>query len=85
MAYTLVQLAPGSYDVDRDGSVIASLAREPGQKSSMSKWHVELLEATPRAKRPLPFTDQVHTFASFEEAVGWLGATGEARECGSRA
>ncbi|GJD50525.1 hypothetical protein OPKNFCMD_3268 [Methylobacterium crusticola] len=75
MAYTLVQLAPGSYDVDCNGHVVASLVREPGRTPSMARWHVELLEATPRAKRPPPFTDQIHTFPSFEEAASWLDAT----------
>ncbi|TNC06269.1 hypothetical protein FF100_34815 [Methylobacterium terricola] len=73
MTYTLVRLASGSYDVDLDGGIIASLVLEPKQGRSASRWHVELLEATPRAKRPAPFSDQTHTFSSFEEAVSWLG------------
>ena len=73
MTYTLVRLASGSYDVDLDGNPIASLVLEPGRGRSSSRWHAELLEAIPRAKRPAPFTDQTHTFPSFEEAVGWLG------------
>ncbi|KMO42116.1 hypothetical protein VQ02_03970 [Methylobacterium variabile] len=73
MPYTLVRLASGSYDVDLDGSIVASLVLEPRRGRSPLRWHVELLEATPRAKRPAPFTDQTHTFLSFEEAVSWLG------------
>jgi len=74
MTYTLTRLAFGSYDVNLDGSIIASLVHEPGRERALSKWHVELLEATPHVKRPAPFSDQTHTFPSFEEAAGWLGA-----------
>lgn len=73
MTYTLTRLAPGSYDVDLDGSTIASLVHEPDRRRASSKWHIELLEATPPVKRPAPFSDQTHTFASFEEAADWLG------------
>lgn len=73
MTYTLTRLAPGSYDVDLDGSIIASLVHEPGRGRALSKWHIELLGATPRVKRPAPFSDQTHTFSSFEEAADWLG------------
>ncbi len=72
MTYTLVRLASGSYDVDLDGSIVASLALERRRGRTSSRWHVELLEAVPRAKRPTPFTDQIHTFSSFEDATGWL-------------
>jgi hypothetical protein len=45
MAYSLVRLAPGSYDVLRDGVVIAGVVRS-GQTSDAT-WTVELLQDLP--------------------------------------
>jgi hypothetical protein len=69
--YTLVQLAPGSYDVLLNGTIIASLAR--GGWDSRSIWSAELLEDLPPGQRPEPFTGLEHRFATFEEARAWLG------------
>ena len=67
MRYRLVQLASGSYDVERDGKVIASLVRG----SASSRWYVELLDE--RLPHPAPFTAARHRFGSLGEAVAWLG------------
>jgi len=54
-----------------DGVVIASLVRS-GEKD-YTIWTVELLENAPSSKRPPPFTQPEHSFASLEEARAWLG------------
>jgi hypothetical protein len=46
MVYTLERLAPGSYDVVLDGTIVASLVRS-GQTSDAT-WTVELLEDMPQ-------------------------------------
>jgi hypothetical protein len=69
--YKLVQLARGSYDVLLNGTIIASLARNGWDSSSL--WSAELLEDLPPGKRPNPFTEVEHRFATFEEARAWLG------------
>ncbi len=69
--YKLVQLAPGSYDVLLHGTIIASLARNGWDSQSI--WSAELLEDLPPGKRPQPFTEVEHRFATFEEARVWLG------------
>ena len=71
MAYSLVRLAPGSYDVLRDGVVIAGVVRS-GQTSDAT-WTVELLQDLPPQERPAPFMDIEHSFASLDEARTWLG------------
>ena len=53
MVYSLVRLAPGSYDVLRDGVVIAGVVRS-GQTSDAT-WTVELLQDLPPQERPAPF------------------------------
>ena len=60
MPYTLSRLAPGSYDVLRDGVIIAT-------------WTVELLVDVHPRRRPAPFTETGHTFGSLEDAQKWLG------------
>ena len=70
MAYQLSQLAPGSYDILLDGTVVASLVRS-GQTES-STWTVELLEETLPSDMPTPFTEHEHTFGSLKEAWQWL-------------
>jgi hypothetical protein len=69
--YTLVQLAPGSYDVLLHGTIMASLARNGWDSQSL--WSAELLEDLPSGERPEPFTEVEHQFATFEEARAWLG------------
>lgn len=70
MTYELSQLAPGSYDVLLDGTVVASLVRS-GQTES-STWTVELLEEVLPSEMPTPFTEHEHTFGSLREAWQWL-------------
>jgi hypothetical protein len=71
MPYTLVRLAPGSYDVVRDGEVIAGLVRSG--ETSDATWTAELLQDLPLQERPAPFTMIEHRFGSLEEARAWLG------------
>lgn len=70
MTYKLSQLAPGSYDVLLDGTVIASLVRS-GQTES-STWTVELLEEVLPSDMPMPFTAHEHAFGSLKETWQWL-------------
>jgi hypothetical protein len=71
MPYRLSRLAPGSYDVLLDGSVIASLVRSG--ETQNATWTVELLVDLPPGERPTPFTEIEHTFGSLEEVQEWLG------------
>jgi hypothetical protein len=68
VTYRLVQLAPGSYDVESDGKIIASLVRD---SRASSRWSAELLDDLP--PHPPPFTSTRHKFGGFAEAVTWLG------------
>ena len=72
MAYSLVRLALGSYDVLRDGEVVAALVRSG--ETSDAAWTAELLEDLALSERPAPFTEIEHRFTSFEEAKHWLAA-----------
>jgi hypothetical protein len=72
MGYTLARLAPGSYDVVLDGTIVASLVRT-GQPNDAT-WTAELLEDLPPEARPAPFTELEHRFGTLEEARLWLGA-----------
>ena len=69
--YRLIRLAPGSYDVEVEGAVVASLVRDGNHGHHGVTWYAELLDET--GLRPLPFTEPVHQFASFDEAAAWLG------------
>ncbi len=83
MAYTLIRLAPGSYDVLRDGKIVAALVRS-GEPSSAT-WTAELLTDLPLSDRPAPFTELEHSFSSHEEASVWLeikGVTPMTEACG---
>ncbi len=71
MAYSLIRLAPGSYDVLRDGELVAGLVRN-GSNSDAS-WTAELLLNVPSEDRPAPFIRPEHVFRSLEEARAWLG------------
>lgn len=73
MAYTVEQLAPGSYDVLLDGVVIASLVRNVHRSGPADTWSAELLNEMPAIKRPVPFTNQRHVFKSRPAALEWLG------------
>ncbi|MGX9984635.1 hypothetical protein [Methylobacterium fujisawaense] len=73
MAYTVEQLAPGSYDVLLDGVVIAALVRIVPRSRPSDTWQIELLDEMLPAARPGPFTSQWHTFRSRAAALEWLG------------
>ena len=71
MTYRLIRLAPGSYDLELDGKVMASVVRDGSHRHHAAGWFAELLdEAGPK---PAPFTEPVHEFGSFDEAAAWLG------------
>jgi hypothetical protein len=72
MTYSLVQLAPGAYDLLLNGEVIGSVVRA-GHHSKDTTWTAELLEDLPRIKRPAPFEEIEHDFATLEEVCAWLG------------
>ncbi len=84
MAYALIRLAPGSYDVVQDGELVAGLVRSGS--TSDATWTVELLRDLPRQERPSPFTELEHSFASMDEARAWLGGAAilPARESAGR-
>ncbi len=71
MPYTLSRLAPGSYDVLLDGTIVASLVRSG--ETDNATWTAELLEDLHPRRRPAPFTEAEHLFRSLEEARQWLG------------
>jgi hypothetical protein len=53
MTYRLIRLAPGSYDLELDGEIVASV-REASESHGAATWFAELLdEAGPT---PRPFT-----------------------------
>ena len=71
MTYTLVRLAPGSYDVVLNGVIIAGLVRSG--PSAEATWIAELLVDLAPEERPAPFSELEHAFGSLEEARTWLG------------
>jgi hypothetical protein len=73
MAYTVEQLAPGSYDVLLDGVVIAALVRVVSRSGPSDMWQIELLDEMAADQRPAPFTSQWRTFNSRPAALEWLG------------
>ena len=79
MAYSLLRLAPGSYDVLLDGAIVASLVRSGSNDKPI--WTVELLEDVSPERMPAPFTKLEHSFRSLEEARAWLGGA-EIRDVG---
>jgi hypothetical protein len=70
--YKLIRLAPGSYDVVRNGAIVAGVVRTE-TPSRVVTWTAELLDDLPPSQRPAPFTELEHQFASLEEARAWLG------------
>ena len=71
MTYRLTRLAPGSYDLELDGELIASVVRDGNHGHHAVRWFAEILdEAGPR---PAPFVKSVHEFGSFDEVAAWLG------------
>ena len=79
MTYTLLRLAPGSYDVLLNGVIVASLVRSG--ETDNATWTAELLADDPPWRRPAPFKEAEHTFRSLEEAQKWLGGA-EIRDTG---
>jgi hypothetical protein len=72
MTYNLIQLAPGAYDLLLHGEVVGSVVRtNPYQPYT---WTAERLEDVPLSRRPAPFTELEHVFASLEDLCDWLGA-----------
>ncbi len=67
MTYRLVQLAPGSYDVELGGQVVASLVKSATSK----RWSAELLDES--GPRPAPFRKAAHWFGTLNGAQEWLG------------
>ena len=71
MTYSLIQLAPGAYDLFLDGEVMGSVVRN-GSRQPYT-WTAELLEDLPRDQRPAPFREVEHDFPTLEELCSWLG------------
>ena len=72
MTYNLIQLAPGAYDLLLNGQVMGSVVRA-GHSSKNTTWIAELLEDLPHSRRPAPFKEIEHDFATLEEVCAWLG------------
>jgi hypothetical protein len=70
MTYTLSKLAPGSYDLHRDGTLMGGVVRN-GERATT--WRAELLEEYPSGGMPKPFTEPEHKFPSLEAILDWLG------------
>lgn len=71
MTYSLIQLAPGAYDLLLRGEIIGSVV-QTGQGRELA-WTAELLEDLPPGHRPPPFFAQEHEFRTLEELCHWLG------------
>lgn len=71
MTYSLIQLAPGAYDLLLSDTIVASVVRS-GLRQPYT-WTAELLEELPMGQRPAPFREIEHSFASLEELCAWLG------------
>ena len=72
MTYSLIQLAPGAYDILLNGEVMGSVVRT-GYRSTDTTWTAELLEDLPQSKRPAPFVEIEHSFPTLEDLCAWLG------------
>jgi hypothetical protein len=72
MTYSLIQLAPGAYDLFLNGELMGSVVRT-GTGSKNTSWTAELLEDLPQGKRPAPFMEIEHNFPSLEVLSHWLG------------
>jgi hypothetical protein len=73
MTYSLIQLAPGAYDLLRNGELMGGIVRT-GERSNNTFWTAELLEDLPPEQRPAPFAAMEHTFPTLEALCEWLGA-----------
>ena len=72
MTYSLIQLAPGAYDLFLNGELMGSVVRT-GTGSKNTSWTAELLEDLPQGKRLAPFMEIEHNFPSLEVLSHWLG------------
>ena len=70
MTYILTKLAPGSYDLWRDGRIIGGVVR--GESNDAPIWIAELLLDVPPEQRPAPFTELEHEFPTLDELCHWL-------------
>jgi len=66
MTYSLIQLAPGAYDLLLNGEVMGSVVRT-GYRSPDTTWTAELLEDLPPSKRPAPSVEIEHSFPTLED------------------
>jgi len=73
MTYTLIQLAPGAYDLLLNSAIMGSVVRT-GYRSTDTIWTAELLEDLPPSKRPAPFVEMEHSFPTLEDLCAWLGS-----------
>jgi hypothetical protein len=72
MTYSLIQLAPGAYDLLLNDEVMGSVVRT-GTGNKNTYWTAELLEDLPQRKRPAPFTAFEHQFPTLRALCSWLG------------
>ena len=70
MTYSLAKLAPGSFDLYLNGSLMGCVVRNG---PSARTWTAELLEDEPAGGMPKPFTRPEHRFRSLEAILNWLG------------
>ena len=84
MTYSLIQLAPGAYDLLLNGELMGSVVRT-GTGSKNTSWTAELLEDLPQSKRPVPFIEIEHTFPTLEVLSHWLGDPAVKSNFGCRA
>jgi hypothetical protein len=60
-----------------EGRFIASLVRAADRSGVTREWLVGLLDETPAAELPAPFTAPRHTLATRAATLEWLGMRGE--------
>ena len=70
MPYTLHKLAPGSYDLKLDGELVGGVVKNGPRAAT---WRAELLDDSPSAAVPTPFTKAEHRFPTFDAVLAWLG------------
>jgi hypothetical protein len=68
VAFRLVQLAPGAYDIESDGTIIGSLVKDA---AGAQRWSAELLD--PYGRMPAPFQHSEHAFPKLSDVLFWLG------------
>jgi len=71
MPYSLMQLAPGAYDLLLNGGVVGAVVRSSSRPRYT--WTAELLKDLPPGQRPAPFQESEHSFATLDELCEWLG------------